>query len=170
MGILYNWGAHTMYKLVESNDIIFLLSWFQNLFTAPSFGYFCCFVQSLMGLEKEGFVTNVYLSSNSKAHWTNFHRFLSRYRWSTVEVSRRLLWLLLKDKKEKRIWANCWVFFGLLFQFGTSWLFFPISALLYVRKNYIKVTSEFKTKLELGKQIIENLELPDWIHLTRPST
>jgi hypothetical protein len=195
-----------MYRLVESNDIIFLLSWFQNLFTAPSFGYFCCFIQSLMGLEKEGFVTNVYLSSNSKTHWTNFHRFLSRYQWSTVEVSRRLLWLLLKvlklanecerleligalddtpiekhgpkffgvgwhhkphnNKKEKRIWANCWVCFGLLFQFGTSWLFFPISALLYVRKKYIKVTSEFKTKLELGKQIIENLELPDWIHLT----
>jgi hypothetical protein len=159
-----------------------------------------------MGLEKEGFVTNVYLSSNSKKHWTNFHRFLSHYRWSTIEVSRRLLWLLLKvlklanegeqleiigalddtpiekhgskffgvgwhhkphnNKKEKRIWANCWVCFGLLFQFGTSWLFFPTSVLLYVRKKYIKVPSEFKTKLELGKQIIENLELPDWIHLT----
>lgn len=35
-----------------------------------------------------------------------------------------------------------------------------------MRKKYVKVTSEFKTKLELGKQIIENLELPDWIHLT----
>jgi len=88
-----------MYKLVESKDIIFLLSWFRNLFTAPSFEYFCCFVQSLMGLEKEGFVTNVYLSSNSKKHWTNFHRFLSSYRWSTFEVSRKLLWLLLKVLK-----------------------------------------------------------------------
>jgi len=50
-----------MYKLVESKDIIFLLSWFRGLFTAPSFEYFCWFVQAMMGLEKEGFVTNAYI-------------------------------------------------------------------------------------------------------------
>ncbi len=194
-----------MFNLVESKDIVFLLSCFQTLFTAPSFEYFCHFVLSLMGLEQEGFVTNIYLSSNSRKHWTNFHRFLSHYRWSAVEVSKKLMWLILNtlklgakgerleiigalddtpvekqgtkffgvgwhhkpynNRKEKTIWANCWVCFGLLFQFGTDWIFFPISALLYVRKKYIKNAGDFRTKLELGQQIIDNLDLPDWIHL-----
>lgn len=198
-------AAHTMINIIEPTEILFLLTSFQDLFTAASFEYFCYFVQSLMGLEREGFVTNVYLSSNSKKHWTNFHRFLSRYRWSANGVSKKLMWLVFKiiqvgtkgerveiigalddthtekhgakffgvswyhkpynNKKGKQIWANCWVCFGLLFQFGTGWLFFPISTLLYVRKKYVKVANEFKTKLELGRQIIQNLELPEWIHL-----
>jgi len=69
------------------------------------------------------------------------------------------------NRKEKMIWGNCWVCFGLLFRFGNKWLFFPISALLYVREKYVKIASDFKTKLELGVQIIESLELPDHIHL-----
>lgn len=89
-------AAHTMINIIEPTEILFLLSSFQTLFTAPSYEYFCYFVQSLMGLEREGFVTNVYLSSNSKKHWTNFHRFLSRYRWSANEVSKRLIWLVFK--------------------------------------------------------------------------
>jgi hypothetical protein len=197
--------THTMMNIIEPTDILFLLISFQNLFTAPSFEYFCHFVLSFMGLEKEGFVTNVYLSSISRKHWTNYHRFLSRYRWTAIEVSKKLVWLILKiikpvadgerleiigalddtytekhgskffgvgwhhkpynNKKGNKIWANCWVCFGLLFQFGTGWLFFPISALLYVRKKYIAISSQFKTKLELGVEIIENLEMPDWIHL-----
>ncbi len=197
--------THTMINIIEPTEILFLLLSFQNLFTAPSFEYFCHFVLSFMGLEKEGFVTNVYLSSSSKKHWTNYHRFLSRYQWTAIEVSKKLFWLILKiiipladgerleiigalddtytekhgskiygvswyhkphnNKRGNKIWANCWVCFGLLFQFGTGWLFFPISALLYVRKKYIAISSQFKTKLELGVEIIENLEVPDWIHL-----
>lgn len=158
-----------------------------------------------MGTEKEGFVTNVYLSSNSKKHWTDFHRFLSRYKWLPSDISKKLMELIFhivklsnegkkteiigviddtpiekqgtkffginwyhkpyNNKKEKTIWANCWVCFGLLFQFGKSWIFFPISALLYVRKKNIKITGEFKTKLELGVELLENLKLPEWVHM-----
>jgi hypothetical protein len=181
------------------------LKWFRCSFTAPSYQYFCYFIQFLMGIEKEGFVTNVYLSSKSKKHWTNFHRFLSSYKWSPSDISKKLMELMFQiiksgnggkrtdiigviddtpiekqgtkffgvdwhhkpynNKKEKTIWANCWVCFGLLFKFGKSWLFFPISALLYVRKKNIKIAGEFKTKLELGVQLIEELELPEWVHL-----
>ncbi len=188
--------AHTMINIIEPTEILFLLLNFQNLFTAPSFEYFCHFILSFMGLDKEGFVTNVYLSSSSKKHWTNYHRFLSHYQWTAIEVSKKLFWLLLKtikpvadgerleiigalddtytekhgskfygvswyhkphnNKKGNKIWANCWVCFGLLFQFGTGWLFFPICALLYVRKKYIENSIQFKTKLELGVEIIEN--------------
>ena len=182
-----------------------LLEWFRRSFTTPSYQYFCFFIQFLMGTEKEGFVTNVYLSSKSKKHWTNFHRFLSGYKWSPSEISKKLMELMFQtiksgnggkrtdiigiiddtpiekqgtkffgvdwhhkpynNKKEKTIWANCWVCFGLIFKFGKSWLFFPISALLYVRKKNIKIAGEFKTKLELGVKLIEELELPEWVHL-----
>lgn len=93
-----------MYKIILPNIISNLLWRFRDLFTAPSFEYFCAFVLGFMILESKRCVTNIILSSNIKKHWTNFYRFLKSYKWSKEKISQRLFELffcVIKPEREK---------------------------------------------------------------------
>lgn len=203
-----------VYTLITPEVVgTFLLS-FRDLFTAPSYRYFCSFIIGLMVLETKHCVTNIILTSNIDKHWTNFYRFLSRYKWLTQQVSQRLLELIIFNIKPeidedgririyaviddahtikcskkiygvswfarklknipKKVFGNCFVCFGLLFQINKRWVLFPISALIYIRKKYIqelpeeekfKEENKFMTKIELTLKIITGLTWFKWLHL-----
>lgn len=88
-----------VYTLITPEVVgTFLLS-FRDLFTAPSYRYFCSFIIGLMVLETKHCVTNIILTSNIDKHWTNFYRFLSKYKWSIQQVSQRLLELIIFNIK-----------------------------------------------------------------------
>ena len=84
-----------MPQLIPPHELYSLLLWFAPCFTAPSFAHFVsfivCFVCGLGRLT----ATTVYRTSPRASHWTNYSRFLSRYRWSVSALSARLLELLI---------------------------------------------------------------------------
>lgn len=204
-----------IYTLITPEVLETFLLFFRDLFTAPSYRYFCSFIMGLMVLETKRCVTNIILTSRINKHWTNFYRFLQKYKWSPQQVSQRLLNLIiwnikperdkdgrlriygvvddthtLKSGKKiygvcwfarklknatKKIFGNCFVCFGLLFQINKTWLLFPICALIYVRKKYLhelpeekqsKEENKFMTKIELAVKMITGLTFFEWIHLT----
>lgn len=202
------------YTLIIPEVLGVFLSVFKDLFTEPSYRYFCSFIVGLGILETKRCVSNIILSSPIEKHWTNFYRFLRQYKWSKEEVSRRLLELIVRILKverdedgrirvygvtddtytvkcgkkifgvswfvrklknmPKKMFGNCFVCFGILFQIKKRWLLFPISALLYLRKKYVEglpkekqkeEENRFMTKIELAVKTITGLVFSEWIHL-----
>lgn len=84
-----------MPQLIPPQELYSLLLCFAPCFTAPSFGYFVSFVTCLMVNVGRNTTTTVCRTSPGEWHWTNYCRFLSRYRWSVVKLARHLLALLL---------------------------------------------------------------------------
>lgn len=71
-----------------------LLAWFAPLFTAPSFSYFQQWVVVMMLGEGRKCATTVFAHSSRQRHFTNYSRFLSRYRWSWEQLAGALTCLL----------------------------------------------------------------------------
>jgi hypothetical protein len=86
-----------MPRLIPPQVLYSLLVWFAPCFTQPSFAHFVSFVVCLMANLARGTSTTVYRTSPRESHWTNYSRFLSRYRWSVQALSARLLELLLEQ-------------------------------------------------------------------------
>jgi len=84
-----------MPTLIPPPELCSLLLWFAPCFTAPSFAHFVSFIVCFVcGLGRMT-ATTVYRTSPRASHWTNYSRFLSRYRWSVSALSARLLELLI---------------------------------------------------------------------------
>jgi len=84
-----------MPTLIPPPELYSLLSWFAPCFTVPSFAHFVSFIVCFVcGLGRMT-ATTVYRTSPRASHWTNYSRFLSRYRWSVSALSARLLELLI---------------------------------------------------------------------------
>ncbi len=84
-----------MPQLIPPQELCSLLLWFAPCFTAPSFAHFVSFIVCFAcGLGRMT-ATTVYRTSPTASHWTNYSRFLSRYRWSVSALSARLLELLI---------------------------------------------------------------------------
>jgi hypothetical protein len=84
-----------MPTLIPPQELYSLLSWFAPCFTAPSFAHFVSFIVCFVcGLGRMT-ATTVYRTSPAASHWTNYSRFLSRYRWSVAALATRLLALLV---------------------------------------------------------------------------
>jgi hypothetical protein len=84
-----------MPQLIPPQELSSLRLWFAPCFTAPSLVYFVSFVTCLMVNLGRGTTTTVCRTSPGDRHWTNYCRFLSKYRWSVRQLSARLLALLL---------------------------------------------------------------------------
>lgn len=67
-----------------------LLSPFVPLFTAPTFAYFCQWVLTMMLAEGRKCATRVWAHGPRTRHFTNYSRFLSRYRWSWEQLAQAL--------------------------------------------------------------------------------
>jgi len=84
-----------MPQLIPPPEWYSLLLWFAPCFTQPSFVHFVSFIVCFAcGLGRMT-TTTVYRTSPRDSHWTNYSRFLSRYRWSVRTLSARLLQLLI---------------------------------------------------------------------------
>jgi len=84
-----------MPQLIPPQELYSLLLCFAPCFTAPSFAYFVNFVVCLMVNLGRNTTTTVCRTSPGQRHWTNYCRFLSRYRWSVRKLAQYLLQLLL---------------------------------------------------------------------------
>jgi hypothetical protein len=71
-----------------------LLAWFAPLFTAPSFAYFQQWIVAMMLCEGRKCATTVFAHGPRERHFTNYSRFLSRYRWCWEQVAQALVGLL----------------------------------------------------------------------------
>ncbi|MBU0610877.1 MAG: transposase, partial [Armatimonadetes bacterium] len=84
-----------MPQLIPPPELYPFLLWFAPCFTAPSLAHFVSFIVCFAcGLGRMT-ATTVYRTSPHDSHWTNYSRFLSRYRWSVRALSARLLELLI---------------------------------------------------------------------------
>lgn len=85
-----------MPQLTPPQELYSLLLWFAPCFTRPSFAHFVSFIVCFaVGLGRMT-TTTVYQTSSRLSHWTNYSRFLSRYRWSVEALSARLLELIIE--------------------------------------------------------------------------
>ena len=84
-----------MSTLIPPQQLYSLLLWFVPCFTAPSFLHFVSFIVCFAAGLGRMTATTVYRTSPRASHWTNYSRFLSRYRWSVSKLSARLLELLV---------------------------------------------------------------------------
>lgn len=84
-----------MPQLIPPQALYSLLLSFAPCFTAPSFAHFVSFIVCFVGGIGRITATTVYRTSPRESHWTNYARFLSRYRWSVRAVSAQLLALLI---------------------------------------------------------------------------
>lgn len=97
-------GYHTIIEaqvtamptLIPPPELYSLLLWFAPCFTVPSFAHFVSFVVCFACSLGRMTATTVYRTSPRASHWTNYSRFLSRYRWSVQALSASLLELLIK--------------------------------------------------------------------------
>ena len=85
-----------MTQLIPPRELLSLLICFVPCFTKPSFKYFVSYVVAMIAATSRLTSTTVYRISDQSKHYTNFSRFLSRYRWSVGELSQTLLNLLLR--------------------------------------------------------------------------
>lgn len=99
-----------MSQLIPPPELYSLLGWFRPCFTRPGFGYFVDFVLALIAHLYRGTATGAYRTSSQDRHYTNFSRFLSKYRWTTGEVMDRLVslvcdlgWFLRDDQGRLRV-------------------------------------------------------------------
>jgi SRSO17 transposase len=158
------------------------------------FIYFKDFILGLIVLEKRKTITQIYLYSGSDKHYSNYHRFLSHYKWSIDIIISALIKMIVqvcvkilssgevfgiiddtlhqksgmkmfglsnhhnctgKKNLPKIIWGHNWVVIGLVFKdLKDRWLYFPIKALMYIRKRDCE-NNNFKTKLELGVELAQ---------------
>ena len=84
-----------MPQLIPPQALYSLLLSFAPCFTAPSFAHFVSFIVCFCSGLGRITATTVYRTSVRESHWTNYTRFLSRYRWSVRAVSAQLLELLI---------------------------------------------------------------------------
>ena len=71
-----------------------------------------------------------------------------------------------RQKNEGRyFFGHQWVMIGLLIETTARWVFFPLYALLYLRKEKASTRHPFKTKIQLACQAILDLALPAAIRL-----
>ena len=84
-----------MPQLIPPPEVLSLLVAFAPCFTAPSFHYFTQFVWVMMGGWGRRLATTVCSNDPADKHYTNYARFLGRYRWQPAEVAQALLDLLL---------------------------------------------------------------------------
>jgi hypothetical protein len=71
-----------------------------------------------------------------------------------------------RQKNEGRyFFGHQWVMIGLLIETTARWVFFPLYALLYRRKEKCSTRHPFKTKIQLASQAIRDLALPAAIGL-----
>ena len=84
-----------MPQLIPPPDLYSLLGCFAPCFTQPSFAHFVSFIVCFATGVGRMTTTTVYRTSPRESHWTNYSRFLSRYRWSVSALSARLLELLI---------------------------------------------------------------------------
>ena len=84
-----------MPQFIPPRELYSLLLWFAPCFTAPSFAHFVSFIVCFAAGVGRMTATTVYRTSPRPSHWTNYSRFLSRYRWSVPALSARLLELLI---------------------------------------------------------------------------
>jgi len=80
-----------MPQLIPPLEVSSLLVAFAPLFTAPSFHYFTQFVWVMMVGWSRRLTTTVCSNDPADKHYTNYARFLGRYRWQPVEVAQGLL-------------------------------------------------------------------------------
>jgi hypothetical protein len=84
-----------MSPLIPPQELLSLLVVFSPCFTRPGFVYFVQFVVAMVVGVGRITTTRVFRSSDGTRHYTNYARFLSRYRWSVEDVAQRLLDLLV---------------------------------------------------------------------------
>jgi hypothetical protein len=84
-----------MSPLIPPQELLSLLVVFSPCFTRPGFVYFVQFVVAMVVGVGRLTTTRVFRSSDGTRHYTNYARFLSRYRWSVEDVAQRLLDLLV---------------------------------------------------------------------------
>ena len=84
-----------MPQLIPPQALYSLLVWFAPCFTQPSLAHFVSFIVCFVTGLGRMTATTVYRTSPRESHWTNYSRFLSRYRWSVQALSARLLELLI---------------------------------------------------------------------------
>jgi hypothetical protein len=71
-----------------------------------------------------------------------------------------------RQKNEGRyFFGHQWVMIGLLIETTARWVFFPLYALLYRRKEKCSIRHPFKTKIQLACQALLDLALPACIQL-----
>jgi hypothetical protein len=84
-----------MSPLIPPQQLLSLLVVFSPCFTRPAFVYFVQFVVAMAVGVGRLTTTTVFRRSDGTRHYTNYARFLSRYRWSVRDVAQRLLDLLV---------------------------------------------------------------------------
>jgi len=84
-----------MSPLIPPQELLSLLVVFSPCFTQPAFVYFVQFVVAMTVGMGRLTTTTVFRTSDGTRHYTNYARFLSRYRWSVRDVAQRLLDLLV---------------------------------------------------------------------------
>ena len=84
-----------MSQLIPPQELLSLLVAFSPCFTQPAFVYFVQFVVAMVADIGRLTTTTVFRSSDGTRHYTNYARFLSRYRWSVGDVAQRLLDLVV---------------------------------------------------------------------------
>lgn len=89
--------SQPMPQLIPPPQIASLLTAFAPCFTAPSLSYFIDFVTAMIVIPDRLTTTTVCRSRGLRKHWTNYSRFLSRYRWRAEDIAQRLLDLLLSQ-------------------------------------------------------------------------
>ena len=99
-----------MSPLIPPQELLSLLALFSPCFTQPGFVYFVQFVVAMVAGLGRLTTTTVFRSSDGARHYTNYARFLSRYRWSVQQVAQCLLNLVvarhglwLDDQGRKRL-------------------------------------------------------------------
>ena len=80
-----------MSPLIPPQELLSLLLVFSPCFTRPAFVYFVQFIVTMVVGVGRLTTTTVFRSSDGARHYTNYARFLSRYRWSVGDVAQRLL-------------------------------------------------------------------------------
>ena len=85
------------------SPIIAVLAQFQPLFTAPTWRKGVMLLVGTILARGRQTVTAALrqVGQQSNAHFSNFHQVLNRARWSALEVSRRLLQVLLRAVYKK---------------------------------------------------------------------
>lgn len=78
------------------DSFINLLEPFKNVFTHPSFKLFQVILLGILANPSRKSITAAYVLMGFTGHFSNLHRFVSRYRWDRQQFSLQLLTLIIK--------------------------------------------------------------------------
>jgi SRSO17 transposase len=85
-------------KIYLPDSFLKLFDSLESVFTKPSYPYFLEFIKGILICGKRRCVTRFFRLSNLTKHFTDYHRFLNRYRWDVEKLSfgflKKLLLLL----------------------------------------------------------------------------